>query len=107
MFGTGVVVPPPAVFTVPVPVQVSVKLALVPEIAVEPVSFREEKVPVYPAYVPVPPVMVKDPVSVPLRAPLANVKVPVSVLPAVTVIVKGAGVELVKETVLVNVPFPE
>jgi hypothetical protein len=50
--------------------------------------------------------MVKDPVPVPLTAAAANVKVPVSVLPAVTVIVKGAGVELVREIVLLNAPFP-
>jgi hypothetical protein len=49
MVGTGVVVPPPLVFTVPEPLQFSVRLTLVPEIEVEPVSVREEKVPVYPA----------------------------------------------------------
>ncbi len=79
--------PPPLVFSVPEPVKL--RVMFVPEIP--PVPVRELNVPVQPAYEPVPPVIVAEPVAEPdpLSIELGIVNLPLREPPE-KVMVKGA-----------------
>jgi len=106
-----VVVPPPPVVIAPGPLKV--RLIVVPLREPLPVSAKE---PVAPAYVPVPPVTVADPLEgallvgemIEAGTVIFPVKVPVA--PLVNVMVNGATklvpLMLLKETVEVKVPLP-
>src|SRR5271157_858612 len=105
MVGGGpVVVPPPPMVIVPLPVKVKVKLVLT---TTDPV--RDGKEPIEPDRLPVPPVIVADPLPVFVRKfPRAMVPVSVPVVPLVSVMVNGVGVvvSVVRFAFALNVPLP-
>src|ERR1035437_223358 len=102
----GAVVEPPLVFTVPVPLKV--KLKLMPACVLLPASVG--KLPVYPAKLPVPPVMVADALPEPPNRMEAGSEYFPNSVPPLSVIVKSAvTVEPVipeRGIVLAKVPLP-
>src|ERR1017187_7145107 len=107
MVGTGVVVPPPVVFTVPAPLKEKGYVVGPPELLPASVG----KLPVYPAKLPVPPVMVADALpEAPVRMATGSVYFPASVPPLSVIVKSDVTVVLVifaREIVLAKVPFPE